>query len=229
MKTLRERGATGFEVEILFRSVLQDEQIHYIDKLLKVVAKYQVCDKDIIDARLRYKLKLKYIKKSVMSALINQYKQDDTHYFTMAPGGMYYIENVKYTLNRLPLNADHMYKGRVLTFNRWALEKEYDLDGCSESCYWYTCTDGTSKIAAHYPDADMKLVEAKLYEKIVKDLTQGMSKKELEAFTPPPREIVHQEYRYEVIDKEIVDYKPISVINMIEKNGDLIEDELREF
>lgn len=79
MRNLREEGLTGFEAEVLFRQVLNMNQIHYISRMLRTIGKYMVLDRDMLNIRTGGKIGLSFIKKAIDYRLVaeHQYKSKD--------------------------------------------------------------------------------------------------------------------------------------------------------
>lgn len=225
MNILRDEGATGFEVEVLFRSVLQDHQVYFIDKLLRVMGQYTVVDRNIIDSLLKKPMQIKYINKAVKYRLINQYKQaDKKYYFTLAPGGIYYLEQIKFpNLLILPLNASHYAKARIITFNYWALDNNLALTQISHDFNWFIAvtkdTAHTKEVVCYFKNVDLQKVRENLYQNIVRaEIAKLKKPEELESYVKPEPQIVDKKYDFEEIDREIISYLPKAEINKFDLN-----------
>lgn len=134
MKQLRDEGATGFEVEVLFRQILNMNQIHYISRMLSAIGKYIVLDRDMLNVRTGGKIGLSFVKKAIDYKLVaeHQYKSQEegsknTYFLSLAPGGLYFLQAQGYLLNQLPLDADHHVRSRILTYNQFLIDKNQDI------------------------------------------------------------------------------------------------------
>ena len=72
----RNSGIMPFEVDVLFRQILNMDQIKYITSLLIILGKYMVLDREMIDIRAG-KIGLSYIEKAKKSMLITEYQHMD--------------------------------------------------------------------------------------------------------------------------------------------------------
>lgn len=128
MKNFYNRGITAFETEILFRHVLNMEQVKNISRLLKTLGKYMVLDRDMLNVRAG-QIGLSYIIKSVENGLIVEYEDQDKKrfLFNLGVGGIYFLESQGYFINKLKLDCDKYDRQRILTVNRYMIEKGYEI------------------------------------------------------------------------------------------------------
>lgn len=196
MRKLREIGATGFEVEVLFRRVLNMQQIHYISWVLRSLGKYMVLDRDMIAARMGKKVGLSYLQKAKEYGLIAEYKYKDgeeeknKYYFSLAPGGLYFLEAEQYAHHKLRLDADHEERTRILTFNRFALDNGYDINmGFQQDrryrFYFAQSRKGNKTPACYHPE----VIKEEQLREILLQMLNRHSKKEKEKPELPPEAV----------------------------------------
>ncbi len=129
----RNDGLMPFEVEVLFRQILNMDQIKYISSLLIALGKYMVLDRDMINQRAG-KIGLSYIRKAAETKLISEYQYlddqnfRDYYFYSLAPGGIYFLESEGFPFHKLPKFTNQQHRERILTFNKWALEHNYIIN-----------------------------------------------------------------------------------------------------
>lgn len=129
----RNSGIMPFEVDVLFRQILNMDQIKYITSLLIILGKYMVLDREMIDIRAG-KIGLSYIEKAKKSMLITEYQHMDEqgireyYFYSLAPGGIYFLESEGFPFHKLPKYTNQEHRERILTFNKWAIGKGYTIN-----------------------------------------------------------------------------------------------------
>lgn len=130
----RNDGIVPFEVEVLFRQILNMDQIKYISNLLIALGKYMVLDRTMLDERAG-KIGLSYIRKAAETKLITEYQYYDDQefreyfFYSLAPGGIYFLESEGFPFHKLPKFINQQHRERILTFNRWALNQNFSING----------------------------------------------------------------------------------------------------
>lgn len=161
MRKLREEGTTGFEVEVLFRQLLNMNQIHYITKLLKALGKYMVLDRDMLNIRTGGKIGLSFVKKAIDYSLIaeHQYKSKEEgpkkqYFLSLAPGGIYFLEAQGYLTNKLKLSADHYERSHILTYNQFLIDNNQDISTAylqgNRSDFFFSCSPEEPRTLIHF-------------------------------------------------------------------------------
>lgn len=129
----RNDGIMPFEVEVLFRQILNMDQIKYISNLLIALGKYMVLDRDMLDERAG-KIGLSYIRRATETKLITEYRHRDDqqihdyYFYSLAPGGIYFLESEGFPFHKLPKYTNQQHRERILTFNKWALDQNYTIN-----------------------------------------------------------------------------------------------------
>lgn len=129
----RNDGIMPFEVEVLFRQILNMDQIKYITSLLIALGKYMVLDREMLDKRAG-KIGLSYIRRATETKLITEYRHRDDqqihdyYFYSLAPGGIYFLESEGFPFHKLPKYTNQQHRERILTFNKWALEQNYTMN-----------------------------------------------------------------------------------------------------
>lgn len=129
----RNDGVMPFEVEVIFRQILNMDQIKYITNLLIALGKYMVLDRDMLDKRAG-KIGLSYIRKAAETKLISEYQYFDDkefreyYFYSLAPGGIYFLESEGFPIHKLPKFTNQQHRERILTFNKWALNQGFTIN-----------------------------------------------------------------------------------------------------
>ena len=131
---LHTQGLTAFETEVLFRKILNMDQIKFVSNLIFELGKYMVLDRFLIDNRAG-KVGLSYIQKASEFNLITEYKYlddsnraKDYYFYSLAPGGIYFLESEGFSFHKLPKYTNQEHRERILTFNHWALKEGYTIN-----------------------------------------------------------------------------------------------------
>jgi hypothetical protein len=131
----RNKGAMPFDVEVLFRQILNLDQIKYISGLIITLGKYMVLDRSMLDLRAG-KTGLSYIQRAAETKLIAEYTDmyDETsggkkyYFYSLAPGGIYFLESEGFAHHKLPKYTNQQHRQRILTFNKWAIANNYGIN-----------------------------------------------------------------------------------------------------
>ncbi|HEY5588164.1 MAG TPA: hypothetical protein VIK86_04310 [Candidatus Paceibacterota bacterium] len=209
VKPLRDYSLTNYEIENLFRSRLNQDQIYYMSLITKTIAKYMVVDRDILEERVGEKIGLGYLSSAVNWGLITELKYRDNNseknifHFHLATAGINFAIVERFIINKLPLSADQHIKSRVVTFNKWALQNHYDLINHSDSVsnkfnYFISFKNGSKKLIVSY--YEQMINEAVITKEILKKLNDG---KEMEC-EPYTITDVYKKYYFEAIGLQLI-------------------------
>jgi hypothetical protein len=191
IENLKKHGIGPLEVEILFRSELSLEQIEHISKLLKLLGKYMVLDRDMLTERAGEGIGLSYINKATDYTLIRQLQAKDERgkdYFvyTLVPGGIYALEAQRIAFHKLPLFTDQYDMIRILTFNKYALKHGYSISmqyPQRKEFDFFMASKKERRIVCYFP---YLTDEEKIKDILLKDYDEKVvSKLEFEAITIP--------------------------------------------
>lgn len=152
MSKIKDYGITGFETEVLFRHVLNINQIKHISKLLKILGRYMILDREMINIRAGSSIGLSYIKEAVNNKLVVEFKDQDKYYFMLGVGGIYFLASQGYQFHKLKLDVDQHDRERILTVNKYMIEKQYDIcmDIAQSNNYDFFVAEANNKLIACY-------------------------------------------------------------------------------
>jgi hypothetical protein len=205
VKSIDSRSLRSYSVNVLFRNILNQDQIDNISQLIRVLSRYMIMDRSMINIRARNPVGLSYIQKAVNYGLVTelQYKDDEGQrnkfFFQLNVAGIYFAENVGYKLNAMPLDTSRFDKQKILTFNKWSIDRKYELDNVfpmRRKFDIFICKLKERNIAAYYP----KLTDK---EKVVNFIYKILNPKD-EVIVP--RDAIERQYQFETIDEPLMDY-----------------------
>lgn len=161
-------GISRHEIEFMFTNArFNMRQIEYIRELCRLLGKYMFVDRDILNARSKNGIGLSYIKKAVYYHIVTEMQEEtekgkkDIYYYQLGMGGKYILDKNEDRYNNIRFLAGREEKSRILTFNYFALDNNYDIDmrykQDGEGRYFF-CRNG---IVCYYPDAirENKLIQ----------------------------------------------------------------------
>ncbi|OMF25632.1 hypothetical protein BK133_21310 [Paenibacillus sp. FSL H8-0548] len=131
---LRERTIGKFEIEALFRDVLNQSQIESVSKLLKLLGLYVFLEKSMLDTlaerHFGEKIGLSFIKKAVRYNLIAELQSEDDndcYFFQLKTGGFIFLDDIGFKYRKLPLDASRKERSRLLAINEFLIDRKYLL------------------------------------------------------------------------------------------------------
>lgn len=202
---IASRSLTRYELDILFRNILNQDQIKYISLLCKLLGRYMILDREMINTRAGEKIGLSYIKRAIENGLITELQYQDgkgkkpEYYFQLNTAGVAFLESIEYRANILRLDTDQAARERILSFNRYAIDEGYEINlyypvGFKYN-YFFCNSSRTKKCVVCY--FENKISEQKLIEILYKMLFE----KEQE---PKPIEIVNETFDFEKIHPKVL-------------------------
>lgn len=193
-------GISRHEIEFLFTNArFNIRQIEYIRELCRLLGKYMFVDMDVLKARSKDGIGLSYIKKSVNNHIVTEMQEEthkgkkDIYYYQLGMGGKYILDKNQDKYNAMGFLSGIDEKGRILTFNHFALENDYDIDMryIQEPRHrYFFCKKG---IVCYFPEAIKE-------NKLVQELRRTFSTKE----KVPGSEEIRGKFNFIPIDKEII-------------------------
>lgn len=125
---LKDKCLSRFEIEILFRNVMNLEQQEKTSQLIKLLGKYMVLDRDMINERAYEKIGLSYIARAVRYGFLAEFEYDNKYFFQLGAGGVNFLQIIGYHAYILPLDITRHDRQKILTANRYMIDKDIDLD-----------------------------------------------------------------------------------------------------
>ncbi|MGO1581571.1 hypothetical protein [Senegalia sp. (in: firmicutes)] len=145
-------GRSRHEIEHLFRDArFNNRQIDKIFEICKVIGKYMFVDRNILDARSDIKIGLSYLERAVINRIITKMQHEDSkevrdlYYYQLGMGGRHLLQKSGERFNDMHIAAGEKMKSRLLTFNYFMLEYDYDLSMGYEQDYkhrFFFCKGG---------------------------------------------------------------------------------------
>ena len=131
---LRNRSISKYEVETLFRDVLNQKQIEEISKIIKILAVYVFCTKEQLNefSKRIYntEIGLSYLQKAVKYKLIAELQSDlssDKYYFQWKNSAFYFCEAIDFDYRKFKLDATKKDKEKILAINNYLLKNNHLL------------------------------------------------------------------------------------------------------
>lgn len=137
--SLNTYNSSKFQVESFFRSgMLSQFQIDQLVKILNVLAKYMLIDRDILNVRAKEKIGLSHIQRAVNLNLIVELKDiealnasEDIHgnhyFYHIGFAGINFLRVANKNFYCFNIDATFENKEKVLIMNYNSLERNYDL------------------------------------------------------------------------------------------------------
>lgn len=132
---LRDRSISKYEIETLFRDVLNFDQVEQIGNLIKLLGLYVFMDRKQIDLlaerHFGQKVGLSYLRKAVQNNLISEIQADgefEQFYFQLKLGGFIFLETIDYQHRKLPLDATRKDRERILSINDYLIDNKHVLN-----------------------------------------------------------------------------------------------------
>ena len=209
LKQLKDYSLINFELQNLFRARLNQDQIHYISKIIKILAKHMVLNRTMIEFYANEKIGLSYLVNAVNFGLITELKYKDDKeeknifHFHLLTAGISFAETEGFLLNKLPLSADNHVKNRIVTFNQWAMEKSFDLSddygavGYNYSYFISKSQDCEKQIVCFYKNL---INEKDVAMSLLRQLTETKKEKEEKLSL----EDIYNTYLFKQIDCEFI-------------------------
>jgi len=178
-KQLREYSITNFEIQNLFRAKLTQEQIYFFSVILKILSKYMVLDRSMLEFYARGKIGLSYFTNCTNYGLITELKyrddkeEKDIYYFHLNTAGINFAEMAGFLVNKLPITSNQFDKSRIVTFNKWAIAEKINLvnevGAVGTNCKYFIANkkDCEKQIACFYRElANEKYVAKALLQRL---------------------------------------------------------------
>lgn len=193
-------GISRHEIEFLFTNArFNIRQIEYIRELCRLLGKYMFVDMDILNARSKDGIGLSYIKRAVNSHIVTEMQEEtpkgkkEIYYYQLGMGGKYILDKNQDRYNAMGFLSGIDEKSRILTFNHFALENDYDIDMryIQEPKHrYFFCKKG---IVCYFPEAIKE-------NKLIQELRRTFSTEEniLDA------DKIRKKFNFIPIDKEII-------------------------
>ncbi len=125
---------TRTDIDYLFRNAMLNlEQIKNIGDICRILGRYIFVDRFILEARAGERIGLSCIKKAgeynIIAEMICSDKNGSAnrYFYQLGPGGYYLLEKAGERHIEMNILADAEMKSRILTFNYFALENNYDM------------------------------------------------------------------------------------------------------
>lgn len=132
---LRDRSISKYEIETLFRDVLNLDQIEQISNLIKLLGLYVFMDRKQIDVLAERHfgqiIGLSFIRKAVQYNLVSEMQAEgeyDHFYFQLKLGGYIFLESIEYKHRKLPLDATRKDREKILAINDYLIENKHVLN-----------------------------------------------------------------------------------------------------
>lgn len=194
-------GTSRHEIDFLFKnSRFNVETVENIVTLCKVLAKYMVVDKTIFDKRCNNKIGFSYLRKAIENHIITEMQHQDgsekknIFYYKLGMGGTYLLEKMRERYIDLNIGIDKEMYGRILAFNYFALENDYDIDlnALQDMKHRFFCCRGG--VICYFPK-DIKEIQ------IIRMLIPNLATEEE---TPTPNDI-KEKFNFIPINKDLID------------------------
>lgn len=131
---LRSRSISKYEIETLFRDVLNQSQIENISNLLKLLGLYVFLDREMLDIlserHFNQKIGLSYIQKAVKYNLVAEMQSDKNlgkYYFQLKSGGFAFLNEIEFKYRKLPLDAASSERSKILSINQFLFKNGHLL------------------------------------------------------------------------------------------------------
>lgn len=131
---LRDRSISKFEIETLFRDVLNLDQIEQISNLIKILGLYVFLDRKQIDVlaerHFGQKVGLSYLRKAVQYNLVSEIQAEgefERFYFQPKLGGFIFLETIDFPHRKLQLDANKKDREKLLAINDYLIENGHLL------------------------------------------------------------------------------------------------------
>lgn len=131
---LRNRSINKFDVETLFRDVLNQSQIQSIGNLLKLLGMYVFMNREQLDilGERHYgsKVGLSFLQKAIKYNLVSELQSendDHAYYFQLKSGGFAFLEAINFSHRKLPLDAAASERAKILAINNFLIKNDHLL------------------------------------------------------------------------------------------------------
>ncbi len=189
-----------WEVEELFRNGgFTPLQIEKIGELLRILGRYMIVDWEVLQARANEKISLKYLKILTTRNIAVELSQpiegttEEKYLYQLGATGIYALDKAKEMYNELNILADHGARSRILTFNHFAIARDYELlfHKQDKKHRYFFCK---GNIVCYFPD-EIKEIE------IIRVIMEYKRSQGIEDITPDQ---VREEYKFIPINIKII-------------------------
>lgn len=132
---LRDRSISKYEVDTLFRDVLNQDQIENMAIFLKLVGTYVFIDREMLDIlseqHFGKKIGLSYLQRAVNHNLVSEIQTEGEYekfYFQLKSGGVSFLHQISHPYRTLPLDAARKEREEILAINQFLINNSYFLD-----------------------------------------------------------------------------------------------------
>lgn len=130
------RKINQMDLDILFYEELSQLQLSQMFNIILILAEYMFLSTDMLMYLYKQKYKenmgLSYLKRAVKEKVIIEYQHDlyekseeKNFYYALKPTTYHYLNQNHISYIKIPPNAAYEEKARILTFNKFILEKGY--------------------------------------------------------------------------------------------------------
>lgn len=137
---LRDRSISNFEIETLFRDVLNQSQIEGISNFIKLLGLYVVLNrkqlKVLSEQHFGKQIGLSYIQKAVDYNLVSEMQVEsdfEEFYFQLKLGGFTFLNTIGFPHRKLKLDSAVKEKSKILSINDYLIEKGYLLESAENN------------------------------------------------------------------------------------------------
>jgi hypothetical protein len=127
------------ELDILFFEEFSQNQVHHITKILLILAQYALLSTDMLMQlylkNCDEKMGLSFLKRAVKEKLIIEFKENlETseekcqYYYALKSSTVFYLQQNRIPCIKMPFVAGYEEKSRLLTFNSYAIQRNFTLN-----------------------------------------------------------------------------------------------------